>query len=139
MKNSLQSLVFNPSSVTDKERLDRVYKTINKIGDIKVSLTLSNNNRIRDHTYKLVKQRSHLYRYLIELSINGTTLFLPSHVVEVDHHSLSLFKSRLDSHWIWTIIKAIGLLTIAIVKCPLCYYVSYYYYYYHSTMIHCEI
>ena len=51
------------------------------------------------HAYKLVKQRSHLdiQKYFFTYRIIDQWNHLPSHVVEAD--SLSLFKSRLDSHW----------------------------------------
>ena len=40
--------------------LIETFKIINKVNDVHIGFTLSNNSRTRGHPYKLVKQRSHL-------------------------------------------------------------------------------
>ena len=75
------------------------FKIINKVNDVHVSLTLSNNSRTRGHPYKLVKQRSHLdlRKYFFTNRIIDRWNQLPSFVVMAGN--TNLFKSRLDSHW----------------------------------------
>ena len=75
------------------------YKIINKVNNVHVGFTLSNNSRTRGRPYKLVKQRSHLdlQKYFFTNRIINQWNHLPSFVVTAEN--INLFKSRLDSQW----------------------------------------
>ena len=79
----LQSLFWH----RQRGDLIETYKILNKVCDVKVSLTLNNNNRTRGYPYKLIKQRSHLdlRKHFFTNRVVDQWNHLPTYVVTADN------------------------------------------------------